>query len=107
MSFNVMLYVYECTNHCFGHFNDLTDDRTTLYAHSFLCALFIIEQNCYGADERRADSFARLYFRDVVTKQARFMQRANRYNTSKTKSNHRVSVGRRSANYNQQGKAER
>ncbi len=75
MSFNVMLYVYECTNHCFGHFNDLTDDRTTLYAHSFLCALFIIERNCYGADERRADSFARLYFRDVVTKQARFMQR--------------------------------
>ncbi len=67
MSFNVMLYVYECTNHCFGHFNDLTDDRTTLYAHSFLGALF----------------------------------------TDKTKSNHRVSVGRRSANNIQQGKAER
>ncbi len=35
-----MLYIHECTNHLFGHFNDLTDDRTKLYAHSFLCALF-------------------------------------------------------------------
>ncbi len=37
-----MLYIHECTNHLFfGNSNHLTDDRTTLYVHILLRALFM------------------------------------------------------------------
>ncbi len=37
-----MLYIHECTNHLFfGNCNHLTDDRTTLYVHILLRALFM------------------------------------------------------------------
>ncbi len=54
-------------------------------------------------DRRRADPFARLLFRDVVTKQARFMQ----WKTGTTQARQsipRASVGLRSANSIQQAR---
>ncbi len=44
---------------------------------------------CYGADETRADPFARLLLRDVVTKQASFMH----WQTGTTQTRQRVILG--------------
>ncbi len=54
---------------------------------------------------RRADPYARLYF-ETWSKHRQGRTVANRYNTDKAESNPRASVGRRSANNIQQGKAE-
>ncbi len=61
---------------------------------------------CYGADET-SGSICKAFIQGRGHKTSKVHAMANRYNTGKTNSSPRASVGIRSANNIQQGKAER